>query len=230
MPDEKKLTATMMRRPSGSHRRTRRRYSRKLRSIAADSADIAKAIYDKLRSHDVEVSDAIYNRLVRYLTENGGRFEPKILEMADVPSLDFGVFQEVARVAIEKTNINESYGHVIRFDTEMERFFKRLERGKDTRFAFIRMRSDDSTIHHVHVRVRNHWELGRMIEDIESLDKDVLAGFNFHTCIDGLHMDCIPLRVTNGLPVKWFMSVAIPDCECKCANWERKPFVGGDWL
>jgi hypothetical protein len=84
----------------------------------------------------------------------------------------------------------------------------------------------------VHVRLQNHWELDRMLEQIERLEasenREILGGLFYHTCIDGVHLDCVPLE-TRGFPVEWVISVKVPGCKCKCANWEKKPFMGTGW-
>lgn len=205
--------------------------SKRKRELLKTSRLLAQKIVLMLRRSGVSVTENQYLTMKDRIFSNKGRFTPSILTKAGLANRY--VAQQIMSSLIVEDEATTARTDVGKFDQEMEGFFRRMERGNFIGLAFLRMRASSVQFQHaVHVRLQNHWQLDRVLEHVERLEfsenKQVIGGLFYHTVIDGLHLDCVPLN-TKGLPVEWVISVKIPDCDCKCANWEKTPFLGSDW-
>lgn len=204
---------------------------KKKQGLLNTSRLLSQKIVLMLRRAGVPVTENQYLAMKDRIFSNKGRFAPSIL--AEVGLSNRYVAQQIMSSLIVEDEATTARTDVGKFDQEMEGFFRRMERGNFIGLAFLRMRASSvQSQHAVHVRLQNHWQLDRVLEHIERLeiseDRQIIGGLFYHTVIDGLHLDCVPLH-TRGLPVEWVVSVKISDCDCKCANWEKTPFMGKKW-
>lgn len=226
-------TRMKMRHPT--RRGTKRlRFTKKEKGVMKATSALVKHIMRVLKTAGVDVSDSHRVMLKNMIFNNGGDFTPEFIDRCGIKVDDYSLIHTLTNDAMEMNMVGKARQEVLRFDTRMEKFFRCVVQGIGVKMFFLKMRAYNIHINHVvHVRIENHWQLGRLIAHLEQIEKSeartIVSEMFYHTAIDGLHLDCVPL-VTDKLPVEWVISVKIPDCECGCANWEKRPFVGSDWI
>lgn len=209
------------------------RVSKKKLKAQENASYLTKHIVKILRQASIRVTNSQRMDLYNLIANNDGEFDFKFLRRCGIAATQLDLQSMYSRIPLLFDGIENDEKSTFEFDADMEAYLKRKATGEHIFMYYLRMRSRDHNIWYTtYAQVKNHWELGRMIEILENSEHELgflgFSGMPYHMVIEGKHYDCVPLE-TGDLPIEWILRVEIPECECGTVNWERTGFIGGEW-
>lgn len=211
-----------------------RKTSKKERKATQNAEYLTDHILKQLNAAGIVHTAGQEIRLYQMMLCNEGLFKFRFLEKCGIAA-DKSTLRDIYdRVPTIYDGLDNNERESIDFDSDMEALLKRKATGENIFLYFLRMRSRDHKVWYTsYAQVKNHWELGRMMDMLEKTAHDLgfkgFSGMPYHMVIEGKHFDCVPLE-TGDLPIEWALRAEIPECTCGTVNWEKTGFIGSEWI